>query len=723
MQLSAHSNGLTRTKSPASRVPESQSILFSNASRSPRNLSALAARAHSPCGDENSDVSLMSIVASDAVQIQKEDPNAVRHVLEVKKDFSLPALSFRPLSLDLSNSRPSTAPGSPNRPSFPILSPTPERPASSQSRERFSKILDIDQDPPARVASRSGSVIKNTIATKLETVTEAVSPSKTPKTIRTNTFTPSGIGHQNDTARASRRVDEDELRTSYIVSNDPSTVDSLLDKHIECLGLGLDGQPISETDVENSQSCGSDVDTIHGSSYFVHPSTEGLVKLDIHSRSTTHEDCEHDQQLVPRKLFASLNEHVTDAPTINSGLELSTSYSRDTATLPSFGWQPLTSQSQLDVLANTSRPTILSGEYADVELSRTTQPLQGQSSPNPVCNPTVTSYKLGEERVVPQQPKARRAASEEVSRSTSKQRRKMKIHLRSPSEVRPQTTNAATVTKTLSEKEVLANAGLSRVPVSTIDGFAEMIGDSVFNSQQSLRDVEKHDEESRAPLSSKWSNIVAAMPLPGKTIPKVPRKSSVSTMRSIQSTRSITKPENSSRITVSRVEHEVKAQSSVPQLGLLDLGPSIRPSQFGLDTSFALQSPRLQPSMPDTHFSLPDSLPGGTQRGSRTRWRLHSLRHILPKSPRATMSFKPPQDGRYPVSGIDHILKSRPSYQDQYCTPATASTIACQKQRLKDRMRVWWSRQCLPQRFMAGREKMSETISSRMSTRFGVLVK
>lgn len=375
-----------------------------------------------------------------------------------------------------------------------------------------------------------------------------------------------------------------------------------------------------------------------------------------------------------------------------------------------------------------SRPTILSGEYADVDSSRTIQRLDEPSSPSSLHALTVVSHKAANEPSGPQQLERRKLpASEEVSRSTSKLRRKMKIHLKSSSDDHSGPAETVITIKTLSEEAVSAEAGLSRVPISTIDGFAEMIGDSVFNSQQSLQQAIKQSDESRAPPSSNWSNIMAAMPLPQRTIPQAPRKSSVSTMRSIQSVRSVTKPENTSRITVNRVNHEVKAQSSVPQLGNLDLGPSIRPSQFGLDASFVLQSPRLQPSMPDTHVSLPDSLPGGTQRGSRTRWRFHSLRHILPQTPRVTMDYQPPQDGRYPVSGIDHVLKSRHSYQDHYCPPTTASTFESQTQRLKGKMRLWWSRQCLPRRFVSGKERtgggVPSRVSSRLSARIGVLVK
>lgn len=327
-----------RTKSPANRIPESQSTLFSNASRSPRNLAVLVARTHSPSGDENSDVSLMSIIAGDTAQIRKEESKAPIDGPEVRKDFSLPALAFRPLSLNLNHSRPSTALESPNQTSFPILSPTPERPASAQSRERFSKILDIDKDPSSRGMCRSSCVNnKTTMMAKLETVTEVISPSKAPPKPMPDLSTASGPSSERGELQDSWNAGQDDPRTSCNMTNDPSTVDSLLEKHIECLGLDLDGQPISESDAESNQSHDSEVDTIHGSRYFVRASTKGLVKLDTHSRSTTRENHDYDEQLIPPRLFAGLDSKSSTGTAMSPKLGMSSSTSQSDATIPSYG--------------------------------------------------------------------------------------------------------------------------------------------------------------------------------------------------------------------------------------------------------------------------------------------------------------------------------------------------------------------------------------------------
>lgn len=327
-----------RTKSPANRIPESQSTLFSNASRSPRNLAVLVARAHSPSGDENSDVSLMSVIAGDAAQIRKEESKAPIDGQEVRKDFSLPALAFRPLSLNLNHSRPSTAPESPNQTSFSILSPTPERPASSQSRERFSKILDMDKDPSSWGMRRSSCVNNKTTAmAKLDTVTEVISPSKTPPKSMLSPSTASGPSCGKDALQDPWNAGQDDLRTRCNMTNDPSTVDSLLEKHIECLGLDLDGQPISESDAEYNQSHDSDVDIIHGSRYFFRASTEGLVKLDTHSTATTRGDHEYDEQLIPRRLFAGLDSKSTTGMATTPKLGMSSSTSQSDTTVLSYG--------------------------------------------------------------------------------------------------------------------------------------------------------------------------------------------------------------------------------------------------------------------------------------------------------------------------------------------------------------------------------------------------
>ena len=133
--------------SPQKRLSQSDSTFFTNASRSPRNLSNLAARAHSPSTGD-----LLEAVRSiDAVAVGSETPKQPDRGLpkgETASDQDVQTTTFnsKTLSKDTSRDlRPRTSPTPPTYHTPEIVSPRPERPTSSQSRKRFSKILDVDQ--------------------------------------------------------------------------------------------------------------------------------------------------------------------------------------------------------------------------------------------------------------------------------------------------------------------------------------------------------------------------------------------------------------------------------------------------------------------------------------------------------------------------------------------------------------------------------------------------
>ena len=126
---------------------------FPNASRSPRDLTSLAARVHSPehagaapkrCDEDEEPQRCKKLIQVDGSTCPRKHAMPTWH---------LPSLNFRPLSLvsyaGTTPDRPKSSGGAPSNGPPEILSPTPERPMSSQSRRRFGKILGIDESHAA----------------------------------------------------------------------------------------------------------------------------------------------------------------------------------------------------------------------------------------------------------------------------------------------------------------------------------------------------------------------------------------------------------------------------------------------------------------------------------------------------------------------------------------------------------------------------------------------
>lgn len=151
-------------------------------------------------------------------------------------DFQLPAFTFRPLCISGSpTSRPITSPTTDICVAQEIISPHPKRPTSSQSRKRFSKILDLDSSHSPRVCYGTELETPSHKFKTLERVDEASSPLRA-----TNESSPAMLGTNWRPTKGAYSVGppSSKDRWSGVTSHDKSTVESLLEKHIECLGLG-----------------------------------------------------------------------------------------------------------------------------------------------------------------------------------------------------------------------------------------------------------------------------------------------------------------------------------------------------------------------------------------------------------------------------------------------------------------------------------------------------
>lgn len=243
----------------------------------------------------------------------------------------------------------------------------------------------------------------------------------------------------------------------------------------------------------------------------------------------------------------------------------------------------------------------------------------------------------------------------------------------------------------------LGHLGMTRVPVSAVDGFAELSGDSANASQRSLASILNAQEKP----PDAWSSIVSAIPMPSTTRTGLRKKESVRTAGSHGSKRSIAYPINNSKLGSRRQSYEVRAQSSVPQLARPDLGPSMRASQFDLASGCRVKSPVPKISS----FSEPKGLLEGSpprqhgRKGHRRR-RFHSLRQIMPGSARG--SLLPISNGQHQHFIISQSCRENVpvGHDEKNHFPETVamSDFAYQKHKLLERFREWCGRRCFGRR-------------------------
>lgn len=664
--------------------------MFPSGSRSPRNLSDLIARTHSPVAeDAATKTHTIDSVAWDIGTPEKKDGGGI-HSEEM---FGLPTFRFRPLSIGMSAKRPSTSPVSASKGVAEIVSPRPERPTSSESRKMFSKILDMDHNPTSEL--RGTRTLPRAPTFKLEPVNEMSSPTKTPRgkdlDVKVN---------DKSTGKTMQQNTEAGSRWSGVTSLEHSTVDSLLDRHIECLGLKREEQTQSDqSSASTRSSCDlKDDDTVTG--ILNGPRLNQLNDHNKHEapslRRPTSLSSLAQEQLMPRRLFASLDRPAFPLASSDSDARFSLAWTDDKSR-PSYGWIPLPSASKIMPEPEKSRQTLMSGEYADIESHA-----EGQTG---ICNDPSADVSPTTELMDPTESAAEHNTASSpylprdrarVSRQTSRQRHKMRLRLKTPTE-KPDASASddwiSTDERTDRGDTELVRLGMTRVPVSAVDGFAELSGDSANASLRSLTSILNAQEKP----PEAWSSVVSAMPIPSTTRTGLRKKDSVRTAGSQKSKRSIADPINNTKLGSRRQSHEIRAQSSVPQLARPDLGPSMRASQFDLSSGCRIKSP--VPKL--SSFSEPEGLLEGSppkqhgHKGHRRR-RFHSLRHIMPGSTRGSLSpFANSQHQHFIVSqscrgnvpaGLDE--------KNQFPETVAMSDFAYQKHKLLERFRDWCGRRC-----------------------------
>jgi hypothetical protein len=714
--------------SNASRLSSQSSTFFPNASRSPCNLTSLAARVHSPDpGRVQKQGSLQQNdyrTENDAKVVCSTTSNAPRPVLQ---KWQLPCLNFRPFSLSsfiqCSSDRPRTSSGITVRACTEVISPTPEHPLSLQSRKRFSKILDIDENyseiDPRRV-KRSSHSLSFLSLTKVDEIPERNYPARisVPPCSPLKAVTDNDSVDPNDKGVSSKS----EATPSQTTKPQRSTVESLLDRHIEALGL----IPENTDDQDDVPAHGVDAHFLSGvTDHTFNGLCASLAKQNItrsHSLATAPSNTRFSlgsperRRLMPRRLFASLDMSTSKLPSVRSapqspGPSGSGDFESDS---PSYGWQTLASSSQLSEMPSFDRMPV---DEADKDPEQDTEGFRGfkvrRRSALSLSRTSSSGWSQSVEdlsRCI-EEPKIHRRPRDVFERQASHRRRqrvRLKLKCNSvglafitPREMQGSRSgdHAESIALTAQADEALESnlmhgpAKLDSRLVSFPHNYDEVPVGGV------------HDNSTSPEIPHRWSSLINIVQQSFKRSFDVVRRPSVRTMCSHPSIYSLSEPVNSTRFAAQNT-HMV-SRISIPMLVPADLGLPLHASTLDLSIPFAPVSSTVRPTIRETRSFFSNESSGlqnkpGTSGGTGALHRklgLHSLRNVIPASPRTSViqrAFSAKAQGcRMQVhQSCNNIGGAMKSFDEHAPLDGTVgmSDFAYRKRKMVQKVKNWWMR-------------------------------
>ena len=517
----------------------------------------------------------------------------------------------------------------------------------------------------------------------------------------------------NIPAYAASGVEDDsacDMRISQVTSHDKSTIESLLDKHIECLGLQPESEFLSDDTTSlqdrhvDSMSTGEDTIKLSDILNTIPRGEKGRPMTSSSYRHSSLATLDRNR-LRPRRLFASMDARVPKTITERNTPAFSTdSESKTPTSRPSYGWQTLPSISRLASLSSSFIPSLTTGELADIDSSDNQAKFKVRRRSNLSMTASVSSHlsKSASSMLTPvrDDPPPQRSKSEIIARQLSHQRRRMRIRLK----LRSKSSTAGDLAvdgiadfKTESEPKI-ASTRPSTVK-SPVAGYAELDGDSVMPSKA----VSPRAQSPTIP--TRWSSIIAAMPEPVRRGAEVIRKASVRTVRSQRSNASIVEPVNNSRVNTA-----IPRLGSIPRLAPPEFGPPLTSSDLNLTLPHADMPSTIRPTLRETQSFFSDDSSAQRQRTSiRQKLHLHSLRHAFPGS----AGRSPLSNGNGTTIKLSHSCQMRrlESEEEESTLPPHLmgmSDFAYRRRRMLERLKEWWRRQCMSKLHRRRDERMAQ---------------
>ncbi|KAK4935576.1 hypothetical protein LTR10_023401 [Elasticomyces elasticus] len=698
------------------------SAFFPNASRSPRDLTTLAARVHSPAFDQRTSNHSVSEMLG---QVNHREGDAQIGALDghvqTRPNWELPDFTLRPLSVvecpPIIRERPKTSSDAQLKPAGEVLSPMPERPMSSQSRKRFSRIFEIGENYSVEHTKVSGQDQKFCRLSFVKEQSDADTFAELPVSQQGARHAGAFLNEepQRPMPPLNKSCEESEdpnTASTEITLHDKSTVESLLDQHIECLGLNGDGSPsFGSSDGSDHSDNGADSSgnsTVKAPPFiretWSQPSMRPTTSSSYQPSSLASSE---QRRLMPRRLFASMDSR------LHSRVVPETFRDSSSANLPSAmtsttinrqmssGWQILPSTSQLPSLQTGTKVSLTSGDFGDIDSDPPLTKFKVKRHSDLSITPSEstkgsldTDHELSP---VGNHVLHRRSKSDVLARQISHRRRRARIMLKS----KRNSTSFGQLTM-LDADELHDGEGepedewiTTESPeepsmASPIVGYAELSGESVIVQPSTM--ISTGSVLLPSSMPRRWTSMLAAMPEPVKKSADVIRKASIRTVRTHRSNTSIIEPLNSTRQGL-----QLPWLGSVPQLAPPEFGPPLTSSDLNLSLGLPAPPQISRPPLRQAQSFFSDD--SSAQHGGhlpRKRFDLHSLRSGLTRSTglmgtrrsstRNNVDMTPRQNGNIVVRKSSDYARS--SLGD--VVPMT--DFAYKKRKVFDRFKDWWKR-------------------------------
>ncbi|EXJ93035.1 hypothetical protein A1O3_01591 [Capronia epimyces CBS 606.96] len=604
----------------------------------------------------------------------------------------------------------------------------PQRPMSSQSQKRFSRILEIkDTFSPEHIIP----LFQSQTPSKLNVVNEQPDIQYPDLASRPQSDLESSVSGipvelQQGNSIVGTACLESNFGNSQITIHDRSTVESLLDRHIECLGLDDDGfsrfEAQSDSGLSDAAGCSSAESTIKISTI--------VRELQSHSklRPATSSSFRHSslasserRRLVPRRLFASMDSGVSPQATYEdlrdtSGISLS--FAATMLRQLSSGWQTLPSSSEPMLVRSATKASLTSGNMGDID----TDPPQTRFKIRPLSergtslSETSKIWDDGETLQPPQTYiKHRRSKSDVLARHASHQRRRMRILLKAK---RKSTSLGQIIDINRSEQHLqdprhgdnwtTENSPEDVAPKSPVAGCVELSAESIVVHPPTTALSSSLSVSNSVP--KRWTSMLASMPEPVKRGIDIVRKASVRTVHSHRSNASVIEPLNSTRMS-----SQTPRLGPVPQLAPPEFGPPLTSSDLNL--SLQLPNPPQTSRPPLRHvqsFFSDDSSAQTSRLQGKKRFDLHSLKTGLTRSS-GMLGAK--HSGGQHVNGVElsHSCQMKGQRSFEYPHSPLGDTVpmtdfAYKKRKVLDRFKEWWKRQCMQKTLSMMRKKNNRNV-------------
>jgi hypothetical protein len=696
---------------------------FLNASRNSRDLTSVAARTRSPTPESTSNKDIGR--AGESKQMERDSKLPVRVDEQVVSRWQLPSLDFKPLPFLRLSRRPaerSRSSDSSSRSNPPaIISPTPERPLSSHSRRRFSKILGMEDSgfspsySPATISKSDNSLNIGKLRPALEN-SEASCPAR---------YSIPSFSPRNSVIAESARGNESHGAGSDHEQGsgcERSTVESLLDKHIQCLDL----QPQTRSELffvhnfsDSGDTPGSTVSSRGESTMKITAAPTPKrwpLALTISSAGASTTASPEGQTLVPGRCFTPAG-HTRPRPVVaQPGPCVSRASSHSSSIRQSFGWNTLASTSKL----STPIPALSQCPVEDKSAPHEDAPSiaeAGESSTSPVSSSLPSFGSGGSESLYNWNNSGlskRRSVLRALERQISYHRRmrmRLKLKRKSRSQDRIYASEYSLdpgnfhMTRRSSRDwaSVLEPSFEQHTTALDSHGAVNTVRSPGHASSYSLTE---HTSRSDWPAMSldvpnRRSSVVATGSRQVKHSIDMTRKMSRRAIRSQHSNASAGEPPNTPRLS-----------AVAPHLATPYQGRPLKPMSLNLDFAFPPVPIIAPPGLgtAQSFFSDDSSAVQNPRRSLRKRFNLTGLRSVLPSSPGIHSAANAP--GGKPEAGHTWFHPSdqmrglsREDEESHLDGTVGMSEFAYCRRKMLERVKGWWRRHTTQGKLGLKREK------------------